>query len=541
MKSLLGLHWIREHPDRFDFDHIAKMQYPSVKVFKPFWDNRDACANLLAVLPRDSYILGRDHELSEQKEDSYRDPVGTGTRHANEWAEKLRNGQCHLPTDRTFFLGINEPNADSGDRHAIDKYTEAFLDRLRTHGLRGGAFNFSTGHPRTVDGTGNTPADYSVFERSHQAIIRGHHIGVLHIYGTAAVPCAPGHYDRLKACPWQDVEWVVGECGADEHVIGGGNHDGFLISMNGHIHDYAPWLDRLIMGVNDPRIHSYQVFTYDFSHPWSSFDVSEIRDVLESYSWQHMRQAPTATPPDVHIPTAPNGHPTGTGPQPAPATPAYVTAIAGANFRKAPRIDGDLITAIAYGEPVLVYPDETGTNWRLVEYKGNSGYIRDDLLGDKPQGPPTPAPMGDNWQRSLAFVLRWEGLWADDPNDPGGATMKGITFETYKRWRKARGQSEPTKDNLRNIPHAVVEAIYYQWYWLESGADQLPWPLCLCQMDTAVNAGVDRAQEMLTKSNGNFLAYMGHLLTWYAKIDNFDHFGRAWTRRRADLLLEASK
>lgn len=299
--SKLGLHWMRNHPDLFDPEHIERMQYKSVKLFEWHWNNRDACREMLSVLPRDSYILARDHPLSEQKGDMWADPVGTGTRHANEWADKVRQGNVHTPTDRTFFLGINEPDATNGDRAAIDKYTAAFLNRLREHGLRGGAFNFSTGHPRTVDGTDNTQADYSVFEQSHQAIVAGHHIGVLHIYGTANVPCAPGHYDRLKACPWQDVQWVVGECGADEHVVGGGAHDGYLISMSDNPTRYCAWLDELIIGINDPRIHSYQVFTYDFSHPWSSFNVREIRHALEGYQWRHTQA--TTPPATIHLPS----------------------------------------------------------------------------------------------------------------------------------------------------------------------------------------------------------------------------------------------
>lgn len=310
MTSKLGMHWLREHPDNNrDLAHVERMQYRSIKLFKPAWDNPGFCRDLLTVLPRDAYILARDHDLSEQKEDMWRDAEGAGANHADQWIQKVRNGQYHLPTDRTFFLGINEPDATHGDRDKIDRYNSAYLRRLQAAGLRGGAFNFSTGHPRTVDGTPNTPADYSVFERSHWAIVEGHHIGVLHIYGTGAVPCAPGHYDRLEACTWQDVEWVVGEFGVDEHVIGGGEHAGFHSYFNGRLNDYCGWLDTAIMGINDPRIHSYEVYTHDFSHPWGSFDIRPIRDALEGYTWQHMT-APPAKPIDTHLPII------GTGPTP---------------------------------------------------------------------------------------------------------------------------------------------------------------------------------------------------------------------------------
>lgn len=299
MTHKLGLHWIREHPDREDLPHVERMQYRSVKLFGNAWSNADFCHELLAVLPKDAYILARDHPLSEQKEDLWRDPIGTGRRHADEWADKVRTGRYHMPTDRTFFLGINEPDATAGDRAAIDRYTVAFLDRLQAHGLRGGAFNFSTGHPRTVDGTEYSAPDYTVFEDSHQAIVRGHHIGVAHIYGTAAVPLAPGHYDRLRACPWQDVQWVIGEFGIDEHVIGGGPHYGYQVPYAGQLENYVGWLDGAILGINDPRIHSYQVFTYDFSKPWDTFDIHPIRRALESMTWAHAASVPDNT---VHIP-----------------------------------------------------------------------------------------------------------------------------------------------------------------------------------------------------------------------------------------------
>lgn len=99
----------------------------------------------------------------------------------------------------------------------------------------------------------------------------------------------------------------------------------------------------------------------------------------------------------------------------------------------------------------------------------------------------------------------------------------------------------PTKDDLRNITDAEADDIYRQWYWEASKADRLPWPLALAQFDTAVNAGVGQAQKMLQQSDGDFLAYMGYLIEWYASIPNFETFGRAWMRRRGDLLVEASK
>lgn len=154
--------------------------------------------------------------------------------------------------------------------------------------------------------------------------------------------------------------------------------------------------------------------------------------------------------------------------------------------------------------------------------------------------PPVTQPPADNFQRALAFVLRWEGGWADNPNDPGGATMQGITLATFTRWRQAQGMPTPTKDDLRAIKPDERDAIYYQWYWLASKAHEMAWPLCLAQFDTAVNAGVYRAQEMHDASGGDFLRYMGVLIDWYTRINGWEHFGRGWMRRRAALLAEAA-
>lgn len=375
MSHKLGMHWLRYHQDGRDFEHVERMQYKSVKPFEWMWNNRDFCANLLATLPSDSYILARDHPLSEQKADMWHDPIGTGARHANEWAHKVASGNYHLPVDRTFFTGINEPDATNGDRSAIDRYNVALLDRLAAHGLRGGAFGFSTGHPRTVDGTPYTPADYTVFEGSRQAIVRGNHIAIAHIYGTAAVPLAPGHYDRLAACPWTDVEWVIGEFGVDEHVIGGGPHIGFHGGFEGRLHEYCGWIDRAIMGIEDifPYIHDYELYTFDYSHPWGSFDVRAIREALESYDWQHGK--PATKPVTTHIPVVMQPTPEQPAPPVKPPTevqpmatgiidPRVAEAILQiesnnsgfANGRLKIRIEAHLLLDARFGNPAVFAP-----------------------------------------------------------------------------------------------------------------------------------------------------------------------------------------
>lgn len=145
--------------------------------------------------------------------------------------------------------------------------------------------------------------------------------------------------------------------------------------------------------------------------------------------------------------------------------------------------------------------------------------------------------MSSNWERSIAWVLKWEGGFQNNPHDIGNYYNGQLIGTKY-------GISAASWAHLYDIPNLTIEQakdIYYQHYWLASGADQYAWPLCLAHFDTAVNAGIGRAQEMMGKSGGDFLIYMGHLISWYTRIPNFEDFGRAWIRRRAELLLEASK
>jgi len=129
-----------------------------------------------------------------------------------------------------------------------------------------------------------------------------------------------------------------------------------------------------------------------------------------------------------------------------------------------------------------------------------------------------------------------EGGWADNPADPGGATMYGITLGTFTRWRQAQRQGTPSKEDLRAITDAEANRIYWDWYWLASGADKMAWPMCLAHFDLAVNGGVGRAYEAYAAAGHDFLRYMAWRLRWYTRIEGWPVFGAAWVRRCAELL-----
>ncbi|NLD68692.1 MAG: hypothetical protein GX644_07725 [Limnobacter sp.] len=103
------------------------------------------------------------------------------------------------------------------------------------------------------------------------------------------------------------------------------------------------------------------------------------------------------------------------------------------------------------------------------------------------------------FQDALHFVLRWEGGYVDHPDDPGGATNRGVTQAVYDRWRQAAGLARRA---VRELADDEMHAIYESGYWRPPRCDALAGPLDLVQFDTAVNMGVGRAARFLQQAAG---------------------------------------
>jgi len=104
-----------------------------------------------------------------------------------------------------------------------------------------------------------------------------------------------------------------------------------------------------------------------------------------------------------------------------------------------------------------------------------------------------------SFKASLPFVLRWEGGYVNNPNDPGGTTNKGVTQNVYDDWRRKQGLP---LQGVKEITDAEVQAIYDTGYWLPPRCDVLQKPLDLVQFDTAVNMGPGRAVRFLQQAVG---------------------------------------
>jgi lysozyme family protein len=148
--------------------------------------------------------------------------------------------------------------------------------------------------------------------------------------------------------------------------------------------------------------------------------------------------------------------------------------------------------------------------------------------------------------------------FSDDPHDPGGATMGGITQDEYDAWRKLLGL--PTQD-VKLITQAEGYAIYHANYWLPE-CPGLSAGLDLQFFDSAVNQGQEEATRILqvalgVESDGIFgpttaaaveaiknvpaivTAFTARREAVYKETANYQYFGTDWERRASEIGAEA--
>lgn len=145
-------------------------------------------------------------------------------------------------------------------------------------------------------------------------------------------------------------------------------------------------------------------------------------------------------------------------------------------------------------------------------------------------GQPSATVGGDSWKAAYAFMRKWEGNRC--VHDPV-RTLKGITQGTYTAWLRSQGQ--PNADVCTALTEEQAEAIYYQRYWLASGADKLPAAAALVVFDHAVNAGVGEGKALVTQCGSNVSCLVAARMADYKTKSNWRQYGQAWTNRVNDL------
>ena len=107
-----------------------------------------------------------------------------------------------------------------------------------------------------------------------------------------------------------------------------------------------------------------------------------------------------------------------------------------------------------------------------------------------------------NFPRCVDIILGQEGGFSNRSDDPGGATNLGITIGTLTSWRKDRGESAATVEDVRNLTRDTAAEIYRTNYWNVLRCDDLPAGVDLLTFEMGVNAGPGRAAKILQKAVG---------------------------------------
>lgn len=168
----------------------------------------------------------------------------------------------------------------------------------------------------------------------------------------------------------------------------------------------------------------------------------------------------------------------------------------------------------------------------------------------------------DHFDFALSLVLKHEGGHVNDNRDPGGETNLGISD---RRDGRIDGMADINGDGVPDVAISKITkvqaaVVYRRDYWNACKCDQLPGPLAVFLFDTAVNCGNRAAVRMLQRAVGanddgvigpatiakclamaplaaaNYMAI--ERLTHYRKLKTFATYGKGWTRRVQDVLMQ---
>ena len=105
----------------------------------------------------------------------------------------------------------------------------------------------------------------------------------------------------------------------------------------------------------------------------------------------------------------------------------------------------------------------------------------------------------DRFERAFALLAVHEGGYSNHPDDPGGATNRGVTQGKYDSYRARHGLE---RRDVRQITDGEVAKIYRGQYWDAIRGDDLPAGVAYCVFDAAVNSGPGRALRWLQAEIG---------------------------------------
>ena len=115
--------------------------------------------------------------------------------------------------------------------------------------------------------------------------------------------------------------------------------------------------------------------------------------------------------------------------------------------------------------------------------------------------------MKENFLKSLALILKYEGGFSSHPFDPGGATNQGITLRTLQKFNEQydygdfdhNGDIDVDDIHLLDTPEKVAP-IYKKYFWDMMKLDDFPNQIDFILFDFGVNSGPKNAFEILQRA-----------------------------------------
>lgn len=92
------------------------------------------------------------------------------------------------------------------------------------------------------------------------------------------------------------------------------------------------------------------------------------------------------------------------------------------------------------------------------------------------------------FKEAVKIVLKHEGGYVNDKDDPGGETKFGISKKAFPYL------------NIKELTIQDAEDIYYEHYWKKAKCDKLPEKLQMIFFDMVVNMGKSRAVRILQEA-----------------------------------------
>jgi lysozyme family protein len=104
----------------------------------------------------------------------------------------------------------------------------------------------------------------------------------------------------------------------------------------------------------------------------------------------------------------------------------------------------------------------------------------------------------------LREVLRWEGGYANHPNDPGGETNRGITIGALNKAKSQGLVAQTVTIKSLTTDLESVRRIYGVNYYKAGKCDKMPHPLAYAYFDACVLNGLGGAGRLLQKTLNTF-------------------------------------